>query len=140
MKTEQETIEKNLADYAQLKQEADHLKKKLDTVHHIIKDFFLNSGETYYERDGFDYKATLTTVNTDKLNEDKLIACLKTMKEMGDISTQKYNKIVKVKEYIDQDALEDAMYNGIIPATTVGICIDHKEPIYRLLVKGVNKK
>jgi hypothetical protein len=132
-----ETIEKNVLSYAILKEQSEALKKQLDVLNKIIKETLLNSDDTIYEREGFDYKATVTKVSNDKLNDDKLIACLKTMKELGNITPQKFNKIVRTREYIDQEALEDAMYNGYVPATTVGECIDHKEPTYRLTVKGV---
>lgn len=57
------------------------------------------------------YQATLAMRDRSTINEERLIAWLKAHK-LG-------TGIIKKKEYVDSDALENAIYNGVIPQELV---------------------
>lgn len=121
-------LTKLINSYAELKSKSDEASKETKTVNDSLKNAFKELDLSEYITDLF--KVTLITQSNDKLNEAALIEFLK---DNMDNSIQ--SKIIKTKEYIDQDALEDAMYNGIISATLIGTYIEHKEPIYKLMIK-----
>lgn len=55
------------------------------------------------------YTATLSVTETSSMNDEKLMEFLK-----RNISKDVLKKIIRKKEYIDGDALENAIYNGDI--------------------------
>lgn len=89
--------------YAANKAELDGYKKICDNenskIKEIMKDFVL----THYEAGG--YKASYSVSERESMNESMLL----------DIAHKHgISEIVKTKEYIDFDALEDAIYNNRI--------------------------
>lgn len=90
--------------YAANKKEMDDYKKICDkenaTIKAIMKDFCVSHYETG------DYKAVCTVSERETMNEEML---LEIVREFG------IPDIIKIKECIDFDALEKAIYNGIIP-------------------------
>lgn len=89
--------------YANNKSELDGYKKICDRenaqIKAIMKDFVI----TNYEAGG--YKASYTVSERESMNEEMLL-------EIAHIHG--IPEIVKTKEYIDYDALENAIYNGRI--------------------------
>lgn len=65
-------------------------------------------------------KASCTTSERMSFNEDALIEKLKELKTRG---------IVKKKEYVDMDALENAIYHGKLSAAELASCQETKEVV-----------
>lgn len=101
---ELKTLDTLIPQYAANKSEMDDYKKICDKenaeIKAIMKDFALQK----YEAGG--YKATCVVSQRENMNEERL---LEIAQEFG------IPDIIKTKEYIDFDALERAIYNGIIP-------------------------
>lgn len=104
MNPQNETLEELIPRYALNKSELDAYKKLCDTDNAKIKEMMLQSQEKKHEAG--DYVATVTVSERETMNEEML---LEIAHHYG------VSEIVKTKEYIDFDALEDAIYNGRIP-------------------------
>lgn len=89
--------------YALNKQELDCYKKICDQENAQIKDIMRDFAVQKYEADG--YKASYTVSKRETMNEDILLEI-----------AHKYNLdcVIKTKEYIDFDELENQIYNGAI--------------------------
>jgi len=89
--------------YANNKSELDGYKKICDRenaqIKAIMKDFVI----TNYEAGG--YKASYSVSERESMNEEMLLEIA---------HNHGISEIVKTKEYIDYDALENAIYNGHI--------------------------
>lgn len=96
--------------YASHKNRANELDKLIKSegaeIKSIMNEAFEEdeNGKRFFSND--DYTVTLSTRDTSKMNEEKLIAYLK---EHG-----LAKGIVKKKEYIDEKAFENAVYNHVI--------------------------
>lgn len=97
------TLDELIPQYAMNKSEADAYKKLCDRDNAKIKDIMLKADEKEHEVG--DYKATCTVSERESMNEEML---LEIAHQFG------ISEIVKTKEYIDYDALENAIYNGRI--------------------------
>lgn len=87
--------------YAENKAILDDYKKICDTENKQIKDIM---EEGSYEAGG--YKATKSVQVRENMNEDKLLDVMHNHREVAEL-----NGIIKIKEYIDIDMLESAIYN-----------------------------
>ena len=87
--------------YAENKAILDDYKKICDTENKQIKDIM---DEGSYEAGG--YKATKSVQVRESMNEDKLLDVMRNHREVAEL-----NGIIKIKEYIDMDMLESAIYN-----------------------------
>ena len=95
--------------YGELKDRINSLDKEAKSFNATIKERIKeevveNDGK--YISNGDNYVVTLTMRDTSKMNEEKLIAYLKKHKLA--------KGIVKRKEYVDEKAFEEAVYNGLI--------------------------
>lgn len=102
-------------DYGVSNDDLNSLKKEVDSKNKNIKMLMQdliteNEDGKRYVRTG-SYQATLSSQDRSTINEDRLIEWLKTHK-LG-------KGIIKKKEYVDSDALENAIYNGVIPQDLV---------------------
>ena len=90
--------------YAANKAELDDYKKICDKENAIIKSIMADMDEPTYEAGG--YKATYSVSERTSMNEEMLLEI-----------AHNYGipNIIKTKEYIDFDALENAIYKGDIP-------------------------
>lgn len=106
-------------------------KKEVDELKDIMrKEVAEKDGKRIYENEGF--KVTITIQDKSTMNEEKLIKFLK---------KNKLNKgIVKRREYVDSDALENAIYNGIIPKNMLVEMDKCKEPNFIEVLKLTKKK
>ena len=96
-------LDKLIPQYAANKSELDDYKKICDKENAQIKAIMKDFVVTNYEAGG--YKATYCVSNRETMNEEMLL----------DIAHRNgISEIVKTKEYIDFDALENAIYNGKI--------------------------
>lgn len=98
-----QTLEELIPQYALNKAELDSYKKICDRENAEIKDLMLNLGLD--EATGGCYTVKRIVQKRESMNEDMLLQ----IAHINGIS-----EIVKTKEYIDYDVLEDAIYNGRI--------------------------
>ena len=98
------TLDELIPQYALNKTELDSYKKLCDRDNAKIKSIMLEADEK--EHTAGDYVAKVTVSERESMNEEMLLEIA---------HTSGIPEIVKTKEYIDFDALEDAIYNGRIP-------------------------
>lgn len=123
-------IEEVVENYYNDKQAEKVLKASLTAGNEFIKDY-MKSAEKDSEIFG-DYKVTVSVTDKSTFNEDKLLKLMKS----------EYPAVVKTKEYVDIDALEDAMYKGLIPERIILDMDSAKEPkeVVTLRVSKPKKK
>ena len=104
--------------FAQNKLILDDYKKLTDKENAEIKSIMLS--EKLHTHEVGDYKATVTVSQRDTINEEMLLDIIKHSTGTNSVilSSPDFG-IVKVKEYIDFDALEKAIYDGKIPNETI---------------------
>lgn len=103
MKMNLNDLDELIPQYALNKSEMDSYKKLCDKENAQIKSIMQNFGMPTYNVG--DYKASYIISKRESMNEDKLL-------EIAHFYG--IPEIVKTKEYIDFDALENAIYNGKI--------------------------
>lgn len=96
-------LDELIPQYAMNKSEMDSYKKICDKENAQIKSIMSEYALPNYEAGG--YKAIYTVSNRETMNEERL---LEIAHQFG------ISEIVKIKEYIDFDALEKAIYDGKI--------------------------
>lgn len=84
------------------------LKTEVDAKNKEIKEIMSSEKLDYFSTG--DYSATYKVKQTTKVNEDKLLYLLQT------VDGDNFRKlgIIQSREYVNVDALEAAIYNGII--------------------------
>lgn len=97
------------------KQQLDNYKKSTDEYNKSIKDIMNELDMTEFESD--DLIAKIGTQNRESFNEDKLIDKLKSLNVAG---------VIKTREYVDMDALENAIYNELLDASELTSCKEVK--------------
>ena len=121
-----------MPEYGKQKAELDILTKSCKKLNSDIKSA-MEEGELS-EYAGADYTVKISVSTSDKMNEDKLLYIL----------SQKYREtaetlgIIKVKEYVDFDAMEKAIYNGEVSEDMIhdiGSCNETKETVRLLISK-----
>ena len=119
--------------YALNKNEQDAYKKLCDEDNKKIKEMMLEAELKNWSTS--DYKATCSTSTRQTFDEDKLIMFFKSENIPDSLG------IIKTKEYIDEDALETAIYNGLIPEDTVKRIGDYmtEKVVYTLKVSKKEK-
>lgn len=125
-------LDKLVNDYQDGKLREKDLKQCNETLNKQIKKLFLDNDFTEHETDRYVAKMSITQ-KTD-FNEEKAIQILKEK-----VDADVYNKIVKTKEYIDEDALENCIYNNLFDQSILAECITELDPIYTLKVKEIKK-
>lgn len=101
-------LDKLIPQYAANKSELDNYKKVCDKDNAQIKQLMTELALSWYKTE--DYKISRIVQKREKLNEDILLDLFIQDTDLKDIA-ERYN-IIKLKEYIDMDALEKAIYNG----------------------------
>lgn len=102
--------------YAQNKQEMDDYKKICDEQNKAIKNCM--NEQDLSEATVGGYTAKITVQHREKMNEDALLTVLDTSvvkNEEGQNVNPRDLGIIKSREYVDMDALESAIYKGLIP-------------------------
>ena len=97
------TLQELIPAYAENKAELDSYKKICDKENAEIKEIMLAEDLSEETVDG--YVAKITKSNRESFNEEKLLEIA---------HNEGISEIIKTKEYIDYDILEDAIYNGKI--------------------------
>ena len=95
------------------------LKGLVDTYNADIKKVMKEQGITTKETNG--WKAVYSVQKRESMNEDKLLEILR---------NNGIESVIKTREYVDFDALEDAIYKGDVPKEvllTIDTCREVKE-------------
>ena len=110
------------------KKNLDFYKKQCDAGNAKIKELMANQGIKDYEVDGITAKYIIQ--NKESMDEDKLLILLK---ERG------YENVIKTKEYVDMDLLEDALYHDTIDKDTV-VEMDKCKSVKEVIQLRVSKR
>lgn len=129
VRTPEEKLSQLLPVYEANKSKMDSYKKLVDKDNKEIKSIMLGAGLREFVVD--DIKANCLVSEREDFIEEALIAKLKEMKVPG---------IVKKKEYVDMDALENAIYNGKIDAAALADCQTKKEVVTLRVTKLKRKE
>ena len=117
-KRAEERLTELLPIYHMQKSEMDSIKKVVDKENAEIKTLMRASNLSEFVAG--DIKATCSISERQDFIEEALIEKLKDMKVRG---------IIKKKEYVDMDALENAIYNGKVDAAALASCQTTKEVV-----------
>lgn len=123
----EERLTELLPIYHTQKSEMDSIKKVVDKENAEIKTLMRESNLPEFVAG--DIKATCSVSERQDFIEEALIEKLKDMKVRG---------IIKKKEYVDMDALENAIYHGKVDAAALASCQTIKE-VVTLRVSKVKK-
>lgn len=119
---------KEIVDLCQeYKAEMNKFKKLSAPLETQIKEYALKNGVDKIKSDK--WQANISVKPNQDFNEEKAIKILK-----NNLDSSLLDSIVKKKEYIDEDALEKAIYNGDIKAKLLASCTIEKEPTIRLTI------
>ena len=116
---EERLLNSTIECFYQDKKQLDRYKKSTEKYNKEIKKLMNNLNKTEFETDN-GLVAKITISNKEDFVENMLINKLKELKVDG---------IIKTKEYVDMDALEDALYNNELDATELTNCIERKQVI-----------
>ena len=108
-----------------------NLKKVADEEKETIKNYFIDNSITEMEVD--DIKCTVSSSERSTFNTDRCLAVLSNMLINEEIDKSKYDSIVKMRPYVDEDALEKAIYNNEFDSSKLSDCIESKT-IYTLRI------
>lgn len=128
-------INRLVKDYYEHDKQLKSIKKVCDDEKDTIKNYYLDMGIDTLEVDNI--KCSVSTSYRRTINTDSCIQILNSMVDNGKISTELWGSIVKMQPYIDEDALEKAIYNNQIDAAELTNCIDSK-PVHTVRV-GLKK-
>lgn len=98
------SLDELVVNYCQHKEESDKVGKLAKEENTKIKDIM--SKQKLSEYTSGDYTVKYSEVESNKMNEDKL---LEVLKKHGITS------VIKTTEYVDSDLLEKALYNNEVP-------------------------
>ena len=97
------------------KQQLDNYKKSTDESNTKIKEYMTELNLTEFKDE--DLTAKISIQNRESFNEARLLDKLSALNVPG---------VIKTREYVDMDALEDAIYNGLVDASELTSCKDTK--------------
>lgn len=123
-------LEALVTEYGLLNKSLKSLKKSVDDLNKEIKNEMVARQLDSFE--STNWKISYQTRRSESLDEDKVIKILTN----ANLDTN----IVKMKPYVDEDALESAIYNGNIPADVLKEISDCKivKETFALVVKEKN--
>ena len=130
--TTENKLDELIPSYAKNKEQLDYIKSVCDDENKQIKD--LLGDKKSYEAGG--YKVTKSVQNRDTMDEELLCVKLSEFNLMYELG------IIKVQEYVDMSALEDAMYKKLLTSDIISViekCRKHKE-VVTLRVSKVKEK
>lgn len=103
--TKEQSISEIINKYKRDKDMENHLKNLNTQNGKKIKEYFSQHEISSFDTD--EYTATVSTSNSESLNDDLAIEIIKEHLEGALLSS-----VIKKREYIDEDALEKLVYNG----------------------------
>lgn len=114
-------------EYKAFKDIENKAKKDASPLAEQIKEYALKNGLDKIKSDN--WQANVTVTPKQDFNELQAIEIIK--KNLGG---ELLASVIKTKEYIDEDALEKAIYNGDIDAKLLAPCTIEKEPTVKLTI------
>jgi hypothetical protein len=115
----EKTLQELVTNYQSIKTEADSYKKLADKYNGDIKSIMLEEKlPEFITEDGI--KATCSVTYKESFVEEVLIAKIKELGVEG---------VIKQKEYVDMEALENAIYHGQLNAAELAACQEKKEVV-----------
>jgi len=129
-RVKKESLDELIPAYAENKSILEDYKKICDTENKKIKEYMTDS---VYETGG--YKATKIVQTRESMNEDKLLEVLQHYTWSVDV--------IKMKPYVDMDALESLMYKGTLSKEVlmeIDKCRESKEVVTLRVTKIKEKK
>lgn len=127
-----ETLEEMVKIYAGKKEELDPLKKQVDEYGKKIKTEMRNRDLTDVVVDGI--RASISITPKSDFNELQAIEILR-----KNLTPEQFSEVVKTKEYIDDDALENLVYSQGIDASILAPAETPKEPTVTLRLGKAKK-
>lgn len=125
----EELLEDTIKFFYDDKQLVDKYKKNCDKYNLEIKNLMSKLKTNEFEASN-GLVAKLTYKQSETFNEEKLLNKIKELAVPG---------IIKTKEYVDMEALEDAIYNKRIYASELSDCRETKETIALKVTKKKEK-
>lgn len=128
-------LDELIPQFAAHKAEAGELKKVCDSENAEIKDIMAGAGIKKYDAGG--YTATYIEAVRESMDEQKLLYLLhhtfskKQLKEM---------KLIKTVEQVDENALENAIYNNLVGPEFIEDMADCKEKSVTVNLRITKKK
>ena len=128
-------LDELIPQFAEHKEKEGELKKLCDIENLEIKQLMAQENLKKYEAGG--YQVNYIESNREKMNEEKLLGLLhkhfskKQLKEL---------KLVKMVEQIDENALENAIYNNLVGAEFVTEMASCKESTTVVSIKLTKRK
>ena len=120
-------IKSIIDEYKAFKDIENKAKKDSKPLGEQIKDYALKNGLEVVKSDN--WQANISVTPKQDFNELQAIEIIK--KNLGG---ELLASVIKTKEYIDEDALEKAIYNGDIDAKLLAPCTIEKEPTVKLTI------
>jgi len=124
-----EPLETMVVNYYEKKNQMDSLKKVVDDYNKRIKNEMRAMNIDSF--DAGELIATISVTPKEDFNEEQAIEILR-----KNLPADEFKQIVKTREYIDNDALEKAIYNKQLDAAILSPCITPKEPAVTLRIKA----
>ena len=113
------------------KEVTDKMSKDVKSLGNDIKQYFLENDLMEFETD--ENIAKISICENVSFNEEFAIEILKNN------YPEEFKKVIRTKEYIDQDALESIIYHSKEISEDISRAFTTKEPIIKLLVKARKK-
>lgn len=129
---EKRNLEKIIDQYQVDNTKKQELEKELKSKNSFIKAKLADLGEDLYETSRS--KATITYQNRVSMDDEKCIEILRENCKPKDLKA-----VIKTKEYVDYEALESLIYNGVIAAEKLEPAQNVKV-VTTLTVKPLKKK
>lgn len=120
-------IKSVIDEYKTFKDIENKAKKDASPLADQIKEYALKNGLDKIKSDN--WQANITVTPKQDFNELQAMEIIK-----ANLSGDLLASIIKTKEYIDEDALEKAIYNGDLDAKLLASCTIEKEPTVRLTI------
>lgn len=128
-----ETLEDMVKIYVGKKDELDPLKKQVDDYNKKIKAEMQSRDLTEFTVG--DIRATISITPKSDFNEMQAIEILR-----KSLTPEQFSKVVKTREYIDDDAFESLVYNHEIDASILAPAETPKEPTITLRIGKAKTK
>lgn len=117
--------------YKDAKDEEKAIKKVVGDLNTQLKEKMLEDNLDSIDGNN-GYCVTLTTTQKESLNEERAIEILKEA-----LTPAQLRKVVKKKEYIDDDELEKLVYNGKFDMSQLECCREFGEPTHTLRITKI---
>lgn len=127
-----ESLDDMIVIYVGKKEELDPLKKMVDEYGKKIKSEMTDKDLSEYTVG--DVRASISVTPKEDFNELQAIEILRKT-----LTPEQFSKVVKTREFIDDDAFESLVYNHEVDAAILNPCRTPKEPTITLRIGKAKK-